>query len=150
MKYFTINELCRSTVAASLNIDNTPNKYQKENLIELVENLLDPIRDSWSEYCKTNHLGNPGIRINSGYRSKQLNSAVNGSKTSSHLLGLAVDIVPINGQMKAFQEWLVDELSKYPFDQMIREKVKNGIAQWIHLGYRNSKGEQRRQIFTLI
>lgn len=33
---------------------------------------------------------------------------------------------------------------------MIREKVKNGIAKWIHLGYRNSKGEQRRQIFTLI
>ena len=61
-----------------------------------------------------------------------------------------MDIVPINGQMKAFQEWLVDELSKYPFDQMIRKKKKNGIAQWIHLGYRNSKGEQRRQIFTLI
>ncbi len=48
----------------------------------LVDHILDPIREAW---------GKP-IKINSGYRSKALNSKVGGSKTSDHMLGRAADI----------------------------------------------------------
>lgn len=44
MKYFTIKELIRSTVASRSKIDNTPTDTHKQHLIELVEKLLDPLR----------------------------------------------------------------------------------------------------------
>ena len=104
MKYFTIDELVRSDTAIIKHIDNTPSDDIKNNLIELIENLLDPIREGWTEYCKINQLGNAGIRVNSGYRCKMLNKAVGGSNSSSHMTGFAVDIVPMNGQMRHFQK----------------------------------------------
>lgn len=104
MKYFTIDELVRSDTAIIKHIDNTPSDDIKNNLIELIENLLDPIREGWTEYCKINQLGSAGIRVNSGYRCKMLNKAVGGSNSSSHMTGFAVDIVPMNGQMRHFQK----------------------------------------------
>lgn len=150
MKYFTIKELVRSTVASKAKINNTPTDTHKQHLIELVEKLLDPLRGEWEEYCKTNHLGNPGIRVNSGYRSKQLNEAIGGAKNSAHMLGYAADIEPINGNMNEFQEWIRKAITKYNWDQLIFEKPKAGIASWIHIGYKNKDNEQRRQMFTLI
>jgi uncharacterized protein YcbK (DUF882 family) len=38
------------------------------------------------------HIANTPFIINSGYRSKSHNELISGSKTSSHLKGLAVDI----------------------------------------------------------
>ena len=37
MKFFTIKELCKSTVAEYNDIDNTPNDEQEKNLIQLIE-----------------------------------------------------------------------------------------------------------------
>ena len=82
MKYFTIRELCRSTVATQKGIDNTPNSTIVNNLNQLINNIFDPLREKY---------GKP-IYVNSGYRCPALNSAVKGSKTSSHLKGLAADI----------------------------------------------------------
>jgi hypothetical protein len=45
MKYFSIKELCKSSTAKKLNIDNTPSDEIKENLTVLVEECLDPIRE---------------------------------------------------------------------------------------------------------
>lgn len=85
MKYFSISELTYSTKAKELNIDNTPFSYTiVDNLTNLVESLLDPLREMWGE----------PLIITSGYRSDALNKAVGGSKTSAHRFGLAVDVVP--------------------------------------------------------
>ena len=35
--YFTIEELCKSTTATQLHIDNTPSQQVKENLSKLIE-----------------------------------------------------------------------------------------------------------------
>lgn len=73
MKYFTISELTRSDKARELHIDNTPFSYEVvANLENLIENILDPIREAW---------GKP-LHVNSGYRCPALNKAVGGKPTS--------------------------------------------------------------------
>lgn len=150
MKYFTISELTRSDTVSIKQIDNTPNKEITEHLIELVEKLLDPLRNDWAEYCDVNQLGSPAISVNSGYRCNELNKAVGGSLTSAHLTGYAADIVPSNGNMKVFQSWIAEAIEEFDFDQLIYERPRNGIASWIHLGLKNKDGMQRRQKFTII
>lgn len=150
MKYFNVDELCYSNVAVKNNIDNSPNKEIINNLNRLIDTLLDPIRKRWEIVCKDQNLGTPAIRINSGYRCEELNKAVGGSKTSAHLSGYAADIFPVNGKMEIFQDWIKDEIDNYDYDQIIFEKVRNGIASWIHIGLKNNFGEQRKQKFTII
>ena len=82
MKYFTIKELCKSSTANKLGINNNPSKNIITNLEALVDYILDPLREEY---------GNP-IMVNSGYRCNELNKAVKGSKNSAHLYGLAADI----------------------------------------------------------
>lgn len=145
MKYFNLNELIKSDTANAKNIDNTPDESIKAHLIELVENLLDPIREKWAKYCDINKLGNPAIKINSGFRCDALNIALGGSVTSAHKLGYAADIVPVNGNMKIFQDWIKKEIDNFNYDQILFEKVQNNISSWIHIGFKNKDGKQRRQ-----
>lgn len=81
MKHFTIQELCKSTVAEERLIDNTPSDVITEQLTALVDNILDPLRDAY---------GSP-IFVSSGYRSVQLNMVVGGVNSSQHRLGQAAD-----------------------------------------------------------
>lgn len=113
MKYFTIKELCDSTTAKRLKIDNTPSEEIKKHLEELTDTILDPLRKAWGS----------AIIVNSGYRCERLNNAVGGSKTSAHLLGYAVDLHPVKYNNKKFLEFTVDFLKKnnIPYDQIINE-----------------------------
>lgn len=136
-KYFSIEELTRT----STGLDNTPNEEQQQHLEELIE-VLDDLREEWGS----------AIRVNSGFRSEQVNKAVKGSKSSAHCLGYAVDVVPVNKDMKRFQNFVITYFKDnyIPFDQIIIESPKNGIASWIHIGLKNKEDKQRGQIFTLI
>jgi putative chitinase len=133
MKYFTIEELCRSNTANIKGIKNIPTEEHKNHLIELIENILDPLREAW---------GSP-IHVNSGYRSPQLNKAVGGSSTSAHSLGYAADLSPVNGKMSDFKAFVKKWLRDRKFDQYINEF--KGKSEWVHIGYKNSKGRQRGQ-----
>lgn len=137
MKYFTIEELSRSDVAASKGINNTPSKEAIENMTLLIERVLDPIREKW---------GHP-IKVNSGYRCKALNDAVRGSDTSQHMTGQAADITTgMIGSNKILFS-LIQTLGKnrqMEFDQLIDEK---GMS-WIHISYK-SDGTNRNQILKL-
>lgn len=151
MKYFTLQEFTNSSTAKKLNISNNPEQWQVNNIIELVDNLLDPLREGWSEYCSANNLGNPGIRINSGVRSVALNNAIGGSKTSAHMIGSAADITPLNGKMKEFKTFCVNWLKNKTFDQFISEDENSeGVPAWIHLGYKTSNNQQRKQFLKMI
>ena len=81
-QFFTLAELVRSTAADRLGLDNTPPPAVQAKLERLVAQVLDPLRA---------HLGRP-VRITSGYRSFAVNKALDGSPTSQHMLGEAVDI----------------------------------------------------------
>lgn len=135
--YFTIAELCKSETATKYNIDNTPDPIIISHLQQLI-NFLNPLREAWGS----------AIKISSGYRCDKLNRFVGGSKTSSHLIGYGVDLVPLNGKMDDFKKFIVDYMKIRMFDQCIIEK--SGKTEWIHIGLYNNKGQQRRMIFNII
>lgn len=120
MKYFTIQELTRSTTAQLRGIDNTPSQQVIENLVALADNVLDPLREAW---------GAP-LRVNSGYRCRELNKAVGGVPASQHMLGQAADITA--GDRRANRE-LYSLLRRLdlPVDQAINEHD----FSWLHISY---------------
>lgn len=140
MKYFSISELTHSTKAKELNIDNTPFSYSIiDNLTDLAENLLDPIREAWGE----------PLIITSGYRSDALNKAVGGSKTSAHRFGLAVDVVPKDmAKYDEFVAFVKGFLKDKEYDQLILEK--KGGSRWLHIGYKSMDGKQRMQNLKIV
>lgn len=120
MKYFTIEELCKSDIADELGIKNTPDAVAIANMRELVENVLDPLRDAW---------GGP-ITVNSGFRSKALNIAVGGDTNSHHLYGMAADITVGTKDKNRKLFVLVQQLG-LPFTQLIDEYG----YRWVHISY---------------
>ena len=127
MKYFTIKELCKSSTATQLGIDNTPNSEIVNNLQQLVEYILDPLRERYKK----------PIYVNSGYRCDALNKAVGGSKTSSHLYGLAADITAGSPKENKILFEMIQELN-LPFHQLIDEKE----FSWIHVSFSNKPKKQ--------
>lgn len=134
--YFTVNELCESDTAKKYGIDNTPNSIVISHLQQLI-NFLNPLREAWGS----------AIKVNSGYRCEKLNRFVGGSKTSSHLIGYGVDLIPVNGKMDVFKKFIIDYMKNKMFDQCIIEK--SGKTEWVHIGLYNLKGQQRKMIFNI-
>lgn len=146
MKYFTIAELVRSDTALRLGLDNTPSDEHLGNLKQMVNLLLDPLREAWGAECARLGFRDPGLIVSSGYRGFRLNEAVKGSATSAHCCGYAADLVARNGRMLDFRNFCRVWLEDKPFDQLISEKERpDGTPVWIHIGYKNRQGEQRRQ-----
>ena len=132
-KYFTINELTKSSTASRLHINNTPSQEVKDNLNKLIDNVLDPLRELY---------GKP-IIVNSGYRCPKLNKAVGGARSSQHLIGQASDIRTVTNTKESNKQ-LFDIIrnSKLPFDQLINEYDFN----WVHVSY---GPRNRRQVLTI-
>ncbi len=132
MKYFSFQEMERSATATRYAIDNTIPAALKNNVQQLVDCVLDPLRQAW---------GRP-LTISSGYRCPELNKSVGGSPTSHHLRGMAADITTGNkvDNRKLFQ--LIVDL-KLPYTQLIDEKD----FSWVHVSH--EPGNIKRQILKL-
>lgn len=132
MKYFTIEEMIKSSTATAKRIDNTPNQTVIDSLTKLIEAVLDPLRE-W--------YGKP-IRVNSGYRCEALNKVVGSkAKNSQHLYGEAADItVDSKTENEKLFNYIKDNL---PFDQLINESN----FSWVHVSYR--EGRLRKQVLAL-
>lgn len=131
-----------NTQYADLRIANVITSVEvRDNIIELVHNILQPLRAVY---------GKP-LTITSGYRCPELNKRVGGSPTSAHLKGLAADIVPdsctTQEERRAFISWAIAYLKNngFKFDQLIEEHNSKGVY-WLHIGWKNLKGEQRQQV----
>ena len=134
MKYFTIEELTRSTTARLRGIDNTPSQQVIDNLNALVDNVLDPLREAW---------GKP-LHVNSGYRCRALNKAVGGVPASQHMRGEAADITAGSEAGNLILAGILIEQGK--FDQMILEKGgRLGDTNWIHVSY-VANGRNRKEV----
>ena len=72
----------RSITALRLGIDNTPGDPELQNMKLIAEKVFEPLRD---------FVDGP-IRINSMFRSQDLNRAIGGSRKSQHCKGQAIDI----------------------------------------------------------
>lgn len=144
-RYFVYYEFIKSEKAKALGINNLPRTpEQMDNILEVMR-IMDRIRERWTEYCEDNFLQDPAIIITSGFRCDALNKALGGSKTSAHRVGSACDFEARNGQNKALLGVCREVLKDIPFDQLINERNYS----WIHLGIRNLKGQQRREIKDL-
>ena len=128
MKYFTINELTKT----STGISNIPNAEHIANLTYLVENLLDKVREK---------LAMP-ITVTSGYRSEGVNRKVGGVATSQHTKGEAVDLV-CGDNAKLF-----NILKTMTFDQLIWEKGNSIQPAWVHVSLKRN-GINRKQVIRL-
>lgn len=150
MKHFTLSEFTRSDTARKKSLDNTPTAEHRANLDEMVGELLDPLREAWAIRCANEQWGTPALRVTSGYRGFRLNAAVGGSTTSAHCVGFAADLVPGNSRLREFKAFCREFLKGRAFDQMISEEENaTGTPQWIHIGYKNRQGGQRRQLLTM-
>jgi len=115
---FRYREFVKSDTAIRRGIDNTPTEEHWQNIEKLAVNVLQPVR---------NELGR--INITSGYRSKKLNKAVKGSRTSLHCFGCASDLEPENVSLLYLLEWIYNNCE---FRSLIAEFFPEG---WVHVGY---------------
>ena len=93
-------------------------------MIKLADEVFEPLRE-W--VCGP-------IKINSFYRSPELNTAIGGSATSEHCKGQAIDIDDTFGKATNAEmyNWIKDNLD---FDQMIWEFGDNDNPAWVHVSY---------------
>ena len=141
-KNFSLAEIEHSNTAKRLGIKNEMSEEHLANMQNLIDNLIQPLRD-----------GIGPIRISSGYRSPQLNKAIGGSTRSQHSKAEALDLqFWEKGKMnnKVIYDWILD--SGLEFDQMINEFDYS----WIHISlkknsnrsevleaYKNEKGKTK-------
>ena len=121
---FSLHELTKSETALRMGFDNTPGEAETEALRLLAVKVLQPVRD---------HYGK-GVKVNSGFRSPESNSAVGGSKTSDHCLGRAADIEIPGVPNAELAQWIMDNLE---YTQLILEFYTPGIPDsgWVHVSY---------------
>jgi zinc D-Ala-D-Ala carboxypeptidase len=132
---FTLNELTQSETALRKGLDNAPTQDIISALQLLAVNVLQPIRDHYDK----------GVKVNSGYRSPEVNASVGGSKTSDHCKGQAADIeIPgvANAELAAY---IRDELQ---FTQLILEFYTPGVPDsgWVHVSY--DPANLKKQVMT--
>jgi zinc D-Ala-D-Ala carboxypeptidase len=139
-KNFTLGELSYSMTARKKGIPNDLTIKQVDRMGEFVQKLLQPVRDD---------LGL--IEVTSGFRSPELNSVIGGAKESAHMLAYASDNhfkeVSFLQVMQFFKKQ-----DKLKFDQVILEYGSRDEDQnddWVHIGYKNAAGEQRRQLLVM-
>ena len=121
---FTLEELTKSETALRKNMPNVPTEDDIANLKLLADNVLQPLRDHYRV----------GIKVNSGYRSPDVNAAVGGSRTSDHCKGQAADIEIPGIANAVLAQYIKDNLQ---YTQLILEFYTPGIPDsgWVHVSY---------------
>ena len=149
---------------------NEPPLEAVENLINICENWLEPLRERYNrkyvleeneDYQTSRRV--EGIRINQGYRSYQVmqqmkEAGYKPSPTSNHLTGCAVDIrckdkFQARRYMKILEEIAAE--TNRDFDELFEEKMektsKHGYTTtdyWVHFAVR-PKNNRRKVSFII-
>jgi len=131
-KHISYKEATGSNYAKQNGIKNKPDDEQVENMQLLAEKVFEPLRE-WVD---------APIKVNSMFRSLELNTALKGSVRSSHMKGEAMDITSMGGKsnLEMFH-WIKDNLE---FDQLIWEFGKE--PKWLHVSY--NKDNNRKQVLV--
>jgi hypothetical protein len=121
--HFTLEEL----TVTNKPLDNSPSNAILE-VLRTTAFYMEQVREV---------LGNVAIKVNSGYRSPEVNKAVGGSKTSAHLFGYAVDFTASGHTPYTIANVLAR--SDLKFDQLIFE------GTWVHISF---DPKMRREVLT--
>lgn len=132
---FCQETLCHSDTALRCGLENCCPPELTANLACLSA-LLASIQDAIG-------LGAGVLKVNSGFRSAELNEKVGGVPNSQHCLGLAADVVACDwgspGQLaKAIEE------SNVAFDQLILE-----FGRWVHVSAAPLGCTPRREVLSI-
>ena len=138
-KHISYKEATHSNYAKQYKIANKPSDEHIENMELLAKKIFEPLRE-WVD---------APIRVNSMFRSEKLNTALKGSKTSSHLKGQAMDITSMacekddcKSNLDMFH-YIKDNLD---FDQLIWEFGSE--PKWLHVSYNNKKDNRNQVLVT--
>jgi len=122
-----------SNTATRRGIDNTPTDNHLHFMEIIANEIFEPLR-KW--------VGGP-IKINSFYRSPNLNKAIGGSKTSQHCKGQAMDIDDTFGNAtNAEMYYFIKE--NLDFDQIIWEFGDDDNPAWVHVSYVSPEKNRNR------
>lgn len=138
-KNFSLYELTHSNTAVARKIYNLPDEAGIERLRQVCEHILQPVRD---------HFGKP-VRVNSGYRSLALNTAIKGAKSSQHMKCEAADYEIDGMSNRDLAHWVAANLQ---FDQVILEFHNNSNdpnSGWVHTSYVAPPRQNRKQQLTI-
>ena len=138
-KNLSLSEVIKSNTALRRGIDNTPTDAHIENLKYLAEKVFQPLRE---------HFGVP-IYISSGYRSKSLNEAIGGSKTSFHSHGMALDLDQ-DGRNRGVSNADVFYYIKnnLPFSELIWEFGTKDNPNWVHVAIAKGRENEKKTIIA--
>ena len=138
-EHFTLGEFTKS--GSHPEVYNIPSHEAIANLTNLTK-CLEVLR---KRYNAKYGVGEEPIRINSGYRSPQLNKKIGGVATSNHHTGCAVDIRVLGmEQLIRYATILLDyaDESKQEFDELLIERNRYG-AIWLHFAVRPANNRRK-------
>jgi hypothetical protein len=132
-EHISKKEATFSATATRRGIDNTPGEYELQNMELIAEKVFEPLRKAV----------NGPIKINSFFRSKELNKAIGGSSKSQHCQGRAMDLDDTYGYMSNadMYNYIKDNLD---FDQMIWEFGTEENPDWVHVSYVDADSNRKR------
>ena len=132
-KHISYKEAVYSRTAQRRDIYNHPENDQADNMRLIAEQVFEPLR-SW--------VGGP-IKINSFFRSPELNTAIGGSTKSQHCHGQAIDLDDTFGRATNAEmyEFIKENLD---FDQMIWEFGNDDNPNWVHVSYVSEEKNRNR------
>jgi zinc D-Ala-D-Ala carboxypeptidase len=134
-KNFSLAEMVKSETALRHGMENNPGPDEINNLLNLCANVLQPVRDHYQK----------GVKVNSGYRSPDVNAKVGGSRTSDHTRGMAADIEIPGVPNAELATYIRDNLA---YTQLILEFYTPGVPDsgWVHVSY--NEQDLKKQVLT--
>jgi len=133
--HISYKEATHSDYAKQYKIENKPKAEHIKNMELIAKKVFEPLRE---------YVGAP-IKVNSMFRSEDLNRAIKGSPVSSHLTGNAIDLTTMGGKsnLEMFH-YIKDNLD---FDQLIWE-FGSSEPIWLHVSYKNKKDNRKEVLVT--
>ena len=132
-KHITYKEATKSVTALRLGIENKPSEYELQNMELIAEKVFEPLREAV----------NGPIKINSFYRSEELNKSIGGSSRSQHCQGRAIDIDDFYGYVSnAYMYYYIKD--NLDFDQLIWEFGTDTNPDWVHVSYVDGDSNRKR------
>lgn len=126
--HISYKEATRSNTAIKNAISNEPDSIAWSKMQTLAAEVFEPVRLFYAH----------PIRVNSFYRSPELNAIIGGSTTSQHCKGEAIDIDADSDNHILF-DWIIENLN---FDQLIWEFGNDNNPDWIHVSYSDNNRKQ--------
>ena len=143
-EHISYNESITSESAVRHGIANIPNDEQLANMKATAEKIFEPLRTYLSNNIRKK---DSPIKINSFFRSVEVNKLIKGSSSSQHCEGKAMDLecnYPNFNNKDLF--FLIKEKSIY--DQLIWEFGDDKEPAWVHVSYNGNNN--RKQVLSAI